>query len=91
MIEKSDVFVSIDGVKSSGKTKNSIARVMNGNNSYIDYEGGKCHYQIILQLEFHLFREIKKINSEEFLCGVIYDDEFLKTTSLRFKLYLVET
>jgi hypothetical protein len=51
---------------------------MNGNNSfYIDYEGGKCHYQIILQLEFH-FRGNKKINSEEFaqLCRVIYDDEF---------------
>jgi cell division protein FtsQ len=56
MIEKSDVFVSIDGVLKAVVKQNPIARVMNGNNLYIDYEGGKCHYQIILQLEFHLFR-----------------------------------
>ena len=43
MIEKSDVFVSIDGVlKAVVKQKTPIARVFEGNHSfYVDYEGGK--------------------------------------------------
>jgi cell division protein FtsQ len=46
----------------------------------------KC-YQIILQLEFHLFRG-NKINSEEFaqLCRVIYDDEFLKKNIIAIQI-----
>jgi cell division protein FtsQ len=66
MIEKSDVFVSIDGVlKAVVKQKTPIARVFDNNSSfYIDYEV-KCHYQIILQLEFHLFRGINKKNNED--------------------------
>jgi cell division protein FtsQ len=52
-------------LKSSGKTKTPIARVMNGNNSFILIMKEVNHYQIILQLEFHLFRGNKKINSED--------------------------
>jgi hypothetical protein len=38
----------------------------------------KCHYQIILQLEFHLFRGINKKNNEDLsdLLRLIYDDDF---------------
>jgi hypothetical protein len=40
----------------------------------------KCHYQVILQLEFHLFRGINKKNNEDLsdLLRLIYDDAFLK-------------
>jgi hypothetical protein len=56
MIEKSDVFVSIDGTKS--RKQRLYMRVINGM-SLIDYEGGKkCRY--LPMPEFHLFREINK-------------------------------
>jgi cell division protein FtsQ len=52
---------------------------------YIDYEGS--HYQIILQLEFHLFREDNKKNSEfAQLCRVIYDDDFLKKNIIAIQI-----
>src|SRR6187402_2005315 len=43
LIEKSDVFVSIDGVlKAVVKQKTPVARIYDGNSSfYIDYEGNK--------------------------------------------------
>ncbi len=43
MIEKSEVFVSIDGVlKASCKTKDPVARIFDENGSfYIDYQGKK--------------------------------------------------
>jgi cell division protein FtsQ len=40
MIEKSDVFVSIDGVlKAVVKQKTPVARVLRSGSFYVDYEG----------------------------------------------------
>jgi hypothetical protein len=85
MIEKSDVCEYWWCVKSSGKTKTPIARVLIIKFFYIDYEGIKCHCQVILQLEFHLFRGINKKNNEDLSDYRIYDDAFLKNI-IEFKL-----
>jgi cell division protein FtsQ len=83
MIEKSDVFVSIDGVlKAVVKQKTPIARIFNGDNSfYIDYEG----YRMPLSTNFTarvplVSGGINKKNSENLaeLFRLIHDDAFLK-------------
>ena len=83
MIEKSDVFVSIDGVlKAVVKQKTPIARIFDGDKSfYIDYKGDK-----MLLSQNYTARappdsgEINKKNSEKIaeLFRIIYNDEFLK-------------
>jgi cell division protein FtsQ len=91
MIEKSEVFVSIDGVlRAVVKQKTPIARVMSGNNSfYIDYEGNKMPLSNNFATRVPLVSgELKKINSEEFtqLCRVIYDDDFLKKNIIAIQI-----
>jgi cell division protein FtsQ len=83
MIEKSDVFVSIDGVlKAVVKQKTPIARVFDGDNSfYIDYEGNTMPLSANFTARVPLVSgEINKKNSEELaeLFRIIYDDAFLK-------------
>lgn len=83
MIEKSDVFVSIDGVlKAVVKQKTPIARVFDGDNSfYIDYEGNKMPLSANFTARVPLVSgEINKKNSEDLaeLFRIIYDDAFLK-------------
>ena len=83
MIEKSDVFVSIDGVlKAVVKQKTPVARIINGNRSfYIDYKGGEMPLSNNFAARVPLVSgEINKKNSEDFaqLCRDIYDDDFLK-------------
>jgi cell division protein FtsQ len=83
MIEKSDVFVSIDGVlKAVVKQKTPIARVFDGGNSfYIDYEGNTMPLSANFTARVPLVSgEINKKNSEELaeLFRIIYDDGFLK-------------
>lgn len=83
MIEKSDVFVSIDGVlKAVVKQKTPIARIMNGNESfYIDYEGGKMPLSDNFTARVPLVSgNLNKENNEELaiLFRMIYDDAFLK-------------
>jgi cell division protein FtsQ len=83
MIEKSDVFVSIDGVlKAVVKQKTPIARVFNGDTSfYIDYEGNTMPLSTNFTARVPLVSgEINKKNSEKLaeLFRIIYDDEFLK-------------
>ena len=83
MIEKSDVFVSIDGVlKAVVKQKTPTARVFDGDNSfYIDYEGDKMPLSANFTARVPLVSgEINKKNSEELaeLFRIIYDDAFLK-------------
>ena len=83
MIEKSDVFVSIDGVlKAVVKQKTPIARVFDGDNSfYIDYEGNTMPLSANFTDRVPLVSgEINKKNSEELaeLFRIIYDDAFLK-------------
>jgi cell division protein FtsQ len=83
MIEKSDVFVSIDGVlKAVVKQKTPIARVFDGDDSfYIDYEGNRMPLSSNFTARVPLVSgEINKNNSEDLaeLFRLIYDDAFLK-------------
>ena len=83
MIEKSDVFVSIDGVvKSVLKKKTAIARVFNGDSSfYIDYKGNSMPLSANFTARVPLVSGvINKKNNEDLakLFRVIHDDEFLK-------------
>lgn len=83
MIEKSEVFVSIDGVlKAVVKQKTPVARVLNGNGSfYIDYEGGimplSDNYTARVPL---VSGAINKKNNEKItrIFRMIFDDDFLK-------------
>ncbi|WP_339918794.1 cell division protein FtsQ [uncultured Flavobacterium sp.] len=83
MIEKSDVFVSIDGVlKAVVKQKTPVARVLDGNGSfYIDYEGGVMPLSTNFTARVPLVSGmINRKNSEKYaqVFRVIYDDDFLK-------------
>lgn len=83
MIEKSDVFVSIDGVlKAVVKQKTPIARIFDGDKSfYIDYKGDKMPLSQNYTARVPLVSgEINKKNSEKIaeLFRIIYNDEFLK-------------
>lgn len=83
MIEKSDVFVSIDGVlKAVVKQKTPIARVFDNNGSfYIDYEGNRMPLSTNFTARVPLVSGgINKKNNEDLsdLFRLIYDDAFLK-------------
>lgn len=83
MIEKSDVFVSIDGVlKAEVKQKTPIARFVDEDRSfYIDYEGGRMPLSANFTARVPLVSgEINKKNSKDLaeLFRIIYDDAFLK-------------
>ena len=83
MIEKSQVFVSVDGVlKALVKQKTPIARVFDGDQSfYIDYEGNVMPLSTNFTARVPLVSgEINKKNSEKLseLFRIIYNDEFLK-------------
>ena len=83
MIEKSDVFVSIDGVlKAVVKQKTPIARFVDGESSfYIDYEGNKMPLSTNFTARVPLVSGvINKKNNEDLarLFRTIYDDDFLK-------------
>ena len=83
MIEKSDVFVTIDGVlKAVVKQRNPIARFFNGDSSfYIDYEGNRMPLSTNFTARVPLVSgKLNKKNNEDLaeLFRVIYDDAFLK-------------
>ncbi|MFV8368268.1 cell division protein FtsQ/DivIB [Flavobacterium sp. LB2R40] len=83
MIEKSDVFVSIDGVlKAVVKQKTPIARIFEGEDSfYIDYKGNRMPLSINFTARVPLVSGvINKKNTEDLtaLFRTIYDDPFLK-------------
>ena len=83
MIEKSDVFVSIDGVlKAVVKQKTPIARVFDGDGSfYIDYEGNRMPLSTNFTARVPLVSGGMNKNNDEDLAGLfraIYDDAFLK-------------
>ncbi len=83
MIEKSDVFVTVDGVlKVLVKQKTPIARVFDDLGSfYIDYEGNTMPLSEINTARVPIVSgEITKKNTKELskILRVIYDDEFLK-------------
>ena len=83
MIEKSDVFVSIDGVlKAVVKQKTPIARVFEGDDSfYIDYEGNTMPLSTNFTARVPLVSgKINKKNSKDLaeLFRIINNDAFLK-------------
>lgn len=83
MIEKSEVFVSIDGILKAVVTqKTPVVRVMNGSGSfYIDYEGNVMPLSAIHTARVPLVSgEIAGKNSKDLyrLFRFIYDDDFLK-------------
>jgi cell division protein FtsQ len=83
MIEKSDVFVSIDGVlKAVVKQKTPIARVFDeGGSFYIDYEGNRMPLSANFTARVPLVSGgINKDNNENLaeLFRIIYNDAFLK-------------
>ena len=83
MIEKSDVFISIDGVlKAVVKQKTPVARVFDGDASfYIDYEGNTMPLSTNFTARVPLVSgEINKKVSKDLaeLFRIIHDDAFLK-------------
>jgi cell division protein FtsQ len=83
MIEKSDVFVSIDGVLHAVvKQKTPIARIFDDNGSfYIDYEGNRMPLSTNFTARVPLVSGgINKKNNEDLsdLFRLIYDDAFLR-------------
>jgi cell division protein FtsQ len=91
MIEKSDVFVSIDGVlKAVVKQKTPIARVFNGNESfYIGYEGTKMplsdNYAARVPLVFGVIND-KNNEGLVKLFRLIYEDDFLKKNIISIQI-----
>ena len=83
MIEKADVYVSIDGVlKAVVKQKTPIARVFNDEGSfYIDSEGNKMPLSSNFTARVPLVSgEINKKNNQDLfkLFKIIYDDAYLQ-------------
>ena len=83
MIEKSDVYVSIDGIlKAVVKQKTPIARIFEGGTSfYIDYEGNRMPLSSNFTARVPLVTgEINKKNNGDLaeLFRAIQDDSFLK-------------
>jgi cell division protein FtsQ len=83
MIEKSDVFLSIDGVlKAVVKQKTPVARVFDGDDSfYIDYKGNTMPLSTNFTARVPLVSgKINKKNNKDLaeLFRVIHDDVFLK-------------
>ncbi|MBC7643318.1 MAG: cell division protein FtsQ [Flavobacterium sp.] len=83
MIEKSQVFVTIDGVlKAVVKQKTPIARLFQDNTStYIDYQGNTMPISDLYTARVPLISgEINNQTSQQLidLFRLIYDDEFLK-------------
>jgi cell division protein FtsQ len=83
LIQKSEVFVSVDGVlKAVVKQKTPIGRVVSGNDSfYIDYEGNRMplsdNYSARVPLVSGEINAVKNEKLSEVL-KMIYEDDFLK-------------
>ncbi|MFB9110419.1 cell division protein FtsQ/DivIB [Flavobacterium gyeonganense] len=91
MVEKSDVFVSIDGVlKARVKQRTPIARIYDGGTSfYIDYEGNKMPLSDNFTARVPLVSgTINKKNNEDLaaLFRTIYDDAFLKKNIIAIEI-----
>jgi len=83
MVEKSEVFVSVDGVlKAVVKQKTPIARVFDEFGSfYIDYEGNRMPLSDVNTARVPLISGVFDAKNKKKLSEVlkmIYDDEFLK-------------
>lgn len=91
LIEKSNVFVSIDGVlKAVVKQKTPVARIYDGVSSfYIDYEGNKMPLSDNFTARVPIVSgAINKENNEDLaaLFRTIYDDAFLKKNIIAIQI-----
>lgn len=91
MIEKSDVFVTIDGVlKAVVKQKTPIARVFDGQRSfYIDYKGSTMPLSANFTARVPLVFGMLNQKNKEALVGLfrkIYDDAFLKKNIIAIQI-----
>ena len=91
MIEKSDVFVSIDGVlKAIVKQKTPIARVYDGGRSfYVDYQGDKMPLSDNFTARVPIVSgTINEKNNKDLaaLFRTIYDDAFLKKNIIAIQI-----
>ena len=96
MIEKSEVFVSVDGVlKAVVKQKTPIARVMDEQGSfYIDYEGNRMPLSDLNTARVLLVSGgINKKNRKDLadVFRIIYDDDFLKKNIIGVQILPNET
>lgn len=92
MVEKSEVFVTIDGtLKAMVRQKTPIARVFDENGSfYIDYQGNKMPLSHIQSARLLLCSgEISKKNKEGLteLFRFIYNDDFLRKNIIGAQVY----
>jgi cell division protein FtsQ len=88
MIEKSDVFVSIDGVLSCGKTKDTSSAGFRWEWLFILIMREVMPLSIILQLEFRLFlgRLIEKNTKKYPVIALIYDDEIFEKNIISIEI-----
>lgn len=91
LIEKSNVFVSIDGVlKAVVKQKTPVARIYDGESSfYVDYEGNKMPLSDNFTARVPIVSgAINKENNEDLaaLFRTIYDDAFLKKNIIAIQI-----
>jgi len=91
MIEKSDVFVSIDGVlKAVVKQKTPVARVLEEENSfYVDYEGAKMPLSENFTARVLLVSGKINDKNREGLAQLfqdIYDDDFLRKNIIAIQI-----
>lgn len=83
MIEKAEVFTTIDGkLKAVVKQKTPIARVFNGEKSYyIDYKGGEMPLSENTTARVPIITGAIEVVEKDKLCELlkyIYDDDFLR-------------
>jgi cell division protein FtsQ len=94
MIEKSEVFVSIDGVlKAEVKQKTPVARMFNDEGSfYIDYQGNIMPISEEFTARVPIISgDISNINKDDFskLLRFIYNDDFLKKNIIGIQITTV--
>jgi cell division protein FtsQ len=94
MIEKSEVFVSIDGIlKAEVKQKTPVARIFNDEGSfYIDYQGNIMPLSEEFTARVPIISgDINNVNKDDFskLLRCIYNDDFLKKNIIGIQITTV--
>ncbi len=94
MIEKSEVFVSIDGIlKAEVKQKTPVARIFNEEGSfYIDYQGNIMPLSEEFTARVPIISgDINNVNKDDFskLLRFIYNDDFLKKNIIGIQITTV--
>lgn len=90
MVEKSQVYVSVDGVlKAKVRQKTPVVRVFDGSGSfYIDYQGKKMPLSTLYTARVPLVSGMMDANNPELIkvFRSIHDDDFLKKNIIGIKM-----